>query len=147
MNVDHVFLSAHTFGPIQAAHFPLVRSSFVRAVSEIEPDPAASRILLHKIIHRVLVDPSSRTVVASPVGYPDEHIGWAVALGGALVFAYVKKDFRHRGLGTVLVSQVLDPDGPIRVAYWTRAAGRMALGGYPIVHDMSAQAELARFAR
>lgn len=147
MNIDHEFIAAHTFGRIQDVHFPLVRGSFVRAVSEMEPDPAAARIYLHKIIHRVLVDPSTRTVVASPIGYPEEHIGWAVATPSALVFAYVKKNFRRRGLGTTLVAQVLESSGPIRVAYWTRAAGRMALDDYPIVHDGCAQAELARFAR
>lgn len=145
--IDYPFLAAHDFGPICREHHPLARSSFVRACSEVEPDPPAARILLHKIIHRVLVDPRACTVAAWPHGYPDEHIGWAVAIDGALVFAYVKKSFRRHGLGTMLVAQVLEPDGPIRVAYWTRAAGRMALGGYPIVHDACAQSELARFAR
>lgn len=147
MNVDHSLLASMDCGPINSAHFPIVRSTFAHAVAETEPDPATARLALHRIIHRVLVDPRTVSVVAWPRGYSDEHIGWAVALGGALVFVYVKYRFRRKGIGTMLAARVLDPDGPIRVAYWTRAAGRMALGGYPIVHDMAAQSEIARLAR
>lgn len=147
MNVDYALLASLDCGPIAREHHKVVRCTFADSVSEAELDPPAARIALHKIIHRVLVDPRAVSVVAWPRGYPDEQIGWAVSLDGALVFVYVKYHFRRKGLGTMLAARVLEPDGPIRVVYWTRAAGRMALGGYPIVHDGCAQAELARFAR
>lgn len=147
MHVDHALLASLDYEAIKPVQVPMVKSSFVRSISETEPDPPAARILLGKIIHRVLVDPRTVTVAAFPRGYPDEPLGWAAAMDGGLVFLYVKYAFRRNGLGTTLAARVLDPDGPIRVAYWTRAASRMALGGYPIVHDMCVQSELARFAR
>jgi len=145
--IDYDFIRSLEYGPATGEHHPLIKSSFTRSIAETDPDPHAARIYLHKIIHRVLVDPRTISVVAWPRGYPDEHIGWAVAQDGALVFAYVKEHFRRCGLGTMLLAHVSESVGPIRVAYWTRAASRMALGGYPIVHDACVQSELARLAR
>lgn len=147
MNIDHVFLSVLEYGQVARDHHRFAKSTFVDALTEIAESPASARPAFSKIIHRVLVDPRTVSVVAWPRGYPDEQLGWAASIDGVLVFVYVKYRFRRKGLGTMLAAQVLDSDGPIRLAYWTRAAGRMALGGYPIVHDSCAQSELARFAR
>ena len=147
MNLDRAFLGALGFGRINREQHRFAKSTFVDSLTEIAESPASARVAFGKIIHRVLVDPRTVSVVAFPCGYPDEQLGWAASVDGVLVFVYVRYHFRRKGLGTMLAAQVVDADGPIRLAYWTRAAGRMALGGYPIIHDVCAQSELARFAR
>lgn len=147
--IDSEFLNILDFGRIgrEHEHHRMAQTTFVDAMSEIAESPQAARDSFRKIIHRVLVDPRTVSAIAWPRGYPDEHMGWAAARDGVLVFVYVKYRYRRKGLGTMLAAHVIDAEGPIRLAYWTRAAGRMALGGYPIVHDSCAQSELARFAR
>lgn len=97
-------------------------------------------------LERILRGGIGRAVSATPAGFPDELMGWALSLDGALIFAYVSDDFRRQGLGAALVSRVTDAL-PVPLAYWTRDAEEMAAHGLAIRYDIHAFRALCSYAR
>ena len=97
-------------------------------------------------LHRVLFTGAGTALVSSPIGYPDEWTGWAVGLGGSLVFAYVREEFRKQGIGHRLIVRSTQGQ-PVHVAYWTEDAEEMQAHGYPIAYDIRAYQALLAFVR
>lgn len=87
----------------------------------------------------------ARAVVAVPNGH-DEALGWAAALGGVVVFAYVREQLRRNGFGSQMVAQLIET-APIRVAYWTPSARDIRAAGFPIIFDRDAYEDIARIGR
>lgn len=131
---DHI----DTTAAIAPAHHPWVCQTFARSAHEVDGG-SEERKRDVRILLRVLRDPRARSTVAVPHGFPDDFLGWSLALDGALVFAYVGYRHRRQGLGSYLMGKVTPDAGkPWRLAYWTRAASRMALKGFPVTHDLDA---------
>lgn len=66
----------------------------------------------------------ARWAVAALASDPNRIVGWACALGGELVFCYVRSAFRGWGVGSDLATLLVDAV-PMRLLYWTRDAQRI----------------------
>lgn len=89
---------------------------------------------------------AAKAMIAVPRGEPDAWLGWAAAMGGALMFAYVRHGLRHGNIGTELIGSVTDGT-PIDVAYWTKDAIGMARHGVPLRYSIDAYQALLSFVR
>jgi len=143
--VTHVDLLRYS----ESAHHPFVFATFSDSLRS-STDWNSRRQLEHAL-HRALLDPESSTAVATPKGRPDELLGWAVSLRGALFYAYVRFPYRMskivRHVGDGLIREVCGQAPGVRAALWTLDASRMAAHGYPIRYDLDAHNEFKQLAR
>jgi ribosomal protein S18 acetylase RimI-like enzyme len=127
------------------AHLPWVFSTFREQAAQL---PLGSRHGAHELacaLLRVVRGPG-RCVVAIPDGYADEPLGWSVSLGGSVLFAYVRASFRCHGIGTQLVSKLVDSI-PVHLAFWTDDADAIQRHGVAIDYDIHAFRALCTYVR
>lgn len=131
--------------PALPAHLPWVFSTFreqtarLPMISRREANDLACALL------RVVRGPG-RCAVAIPQGYPDDPLGWTVALGPAVLFAYVREPLRLHGIGVQMIADLVDVL-PVRVAFWTDEAEAIQRHGFAIEYDIHAFRALCAFVR
>lgn len=140
-------LLAHVdIAPALPSHAPWVLATFREQVSRLPLTTRAQACQQTQAIERIWRGRLGKVAVASPSGFPDELMGWALALDGALLFAYVSREFRQQGLGAALIAAVTQ-GAPVPVAYWTPEAEAIAAHGFPIVYSIHAFRALCRYVR
>jgi hypothetical protein len=116
------------------AHGAFVETTFVETLKDTPPwcwgSPSGNR----RVLSRVLRDPTARVVVAIPLAHPQELIGWAATIHGALVFVYVRPLMRQVVPDSALVDALALPP-PVPVAYWTLGCAARAAEGWPGFFD------------
>jgi hypothetical protein len=122
-------------------HMAWIGNSFVKSLCDSMGDGYDAR-MDRDAIGRAMRDPAATALVVAPVGSPDDFVGWAVGIGGAVVFAYVRYIHRRMGIGSNLMAMVTDCLPPWRFCYWTRAISRMSVKGFPCLHDVDAHEKL-----
>ena len=142
--VDEI-LSVVEIIPFQAGHAPWVLSTFWRQLRHAEGVDAKQAFQYADALARALRGPA-RAYVATPRGYADDPIGWAASVGGAVVFAYVRQDFRRHGIAIQLVG-CLTAHPPVRLAFWTDDADAIQIHGFPVEYDIHAFREFLRYVR
>ena len=134
---------------ITREHYPFVVGTFSDCLQAESWMTSESRHVHERALLRALRDPSALAIVVTPRGYPDELIGWSVAMPTALLFAYVRYPFRRGRLGhhfgTDLIERVCQSWVPCAV--WTRAASRMAAKGFPTRYDIDEHEKFLQLAR
>jgi hypothetical protein len=127
------------------AHLPWVFATFREQAAHL---PLGSRHEAHELacaLLRVARGPGL-CAVAIPQGYPNEPLGWAVTLGRAVLFAYVRAPLRMHGIGVQMISELVKPL-PVRVAMWTDDAEAIQQHGFPIEYDIHAFRALCTYVR
>lgn len=140
------------YAPIEQRHMAFVMGTFWESVREQPNVEAVSRQTYERALARTLRAPDTRSVVVSPSGYPDEMIGWAVAMPTCLVFAYVRYPDRRGRLGHHFGADIIGRvarfgGGVLPLAIWTRAASRMAAKGFPARYDIDEHERFLKLAR
>jgi len=141
----HLAFSEYT----EAAH-PFVFTTFADSMRETRSIGADNRRLYEHALKRLLREPGTRTVLATPAGEPDELMGWAVAMPTSLVYVYVRWAYRRGKLGAHLGSALIELATGKRAttaAIWTIDASRMAAHGYPISYDLDEHERFRQLAR
>jgi hypothetical protein len=144
--------SAIEYEPIGSRHRPWVVCTLLSSVRET-PCLGRELQLIEDALTRALDSKMTKTVIASPSGHPDVFLGYAIALGDALLFAYVRYANRRGRLGhrfgSDLIGRVIDgrTSAHIPVILWTRAASRMAANGYPIRFDLDEYEKFTNWTR
>lgn len=148
-------ISGHlSYSPIDNRHMQFVFGTFLDSLRD-NPGSTSESVQSHeRALARALRGPDARTIVVTPAGYPDEMIGWAVALPTCFVFAYVRYANRRGRLGHHFGSDMVNrlwPQTPIAsvtpAAIWTRAASRMASKGFPARYDIDENEKFLQLAR
>lgn len=103
--------------------FSSLGTSHRRHVSELDDDNFHALIMAP--MERAVSTGGVRMNLLTLVGDADAFVGWSATLGDALVFVYVKKDFRRRGFGRALL-----PDGLRRVVMQTPAGVHLQRARY-----------------
>lgn len=85
-----------------------------------------------------------KSYVATLAGHPDDYVGWVASLDGDIAYVYVRKPMREQGIGAHLISLCTD-ETPISFAFWSLTASKMALKGFPVVHDLDAFEKVQTF--
>lgn len=128
-----------------AAAYDWIRETFVGQLLRIQGGPrdvwGQSGALLRAVRQK-----AAKAVVAVPRGEGDWWAGWAASLDGALLFAYVRADFRRNGIGIRLTRHATTAS-PVDVAYWTEDAQRMAAHGVDLRYSHDAYQALLSFVR
>jgi hypothetical protein len=141
-------LHAHvSIVPAATAYWPYALDSFRRhLLYHCDGEHTESQTYRHRNrLAALLRGGLARMVVAAPNGY-EEALGWAVALGEVVVFAYVREQLRRNGLGSQMIARLTE-SVPVRVAYWTPSAAEIRAAGFPIVFDRDAYDYVARIGR
>lgn len=129
--------------PAGSEHWPFVLDSFrgsLRTLAHVSCVSAHVAALEHTLRGGL-----GQTIVATPAGHPEVFLGWAAALHGALLFAYVPERLRRLGIARQMMADLFD-SAPIRLVYWTDTATRLAEHGFPLVHDWQEFARRSRAA-
>lgn len=126
-------------------HGAFVYLSFVETMRETPPWCWGSPSQNRKVLSRVLRDHQCRAVVLAPKGHPDQVIGWAASINGALLFDHVRPELRAV-IPELLAVNALDLDPPIPVAFWTRTHARRAAAGWHAFFDTRALEAVTRMA-
>lgn len=142
--VDEILSSVEVV-PFLPAHAPWVLATFWRQLLRAEGVDADQAMQYADALARALRGPA-RVYVATPRGYTDDAVGWAAGVGGAVVFAYVRRDFRRHGIATQLAG-CLTERPPVRLAFWTDAADAIQVHGFPVEYDIHAFREFLRYVR
>lgn len=132
MPVEGIDLLAYDPG----AHGAFVNGTF-RAALQDSPPWSLTDVKPHRAtLAKLLRDTRSSALIAVPKGHPDDLLGWALAIDGSLVFAYVRHIVRKRGIASALLLGLgLSGQQPVPVVFWTRACSRMAANGCPLFFD------------
>lgn len=132
--------------PAPPSSRPWILDSFRGQLSRLEGGPRECAAEQTHALARLVGWQAGTAVVAVPRGYADDFVGWAVELGGALLFVYVREVFRRQGVGSALMA-ALPLRLPVEVAYWTADADAMAAAGFPIRYEIHAYRALLAFVR
>jgi GNAT superfamily N-acetyltransferase len=132
--------------PATPAAYPWMIACFHKQIQRIDGGPHELAHSQRDALARILRGGLGSAVVASPIGFPEEEGGFAVALGGALLFAYVRNDFRRQGIARKML-QALTLRTPVEAAYWTPEAEAIAAHGFPLRYDINAYRSLLAFVR
>jgi hypothetical protein len=130
-----------TSAPATRVHQAWMFDTFTRSLCDSMGDGYDAR-MDRDALGRAMRDPAATSLVVTPGSSADDFVGWAVGIGGAVVFAYVRYCHRRMGIGSNLMAMVTDSLPPWRFCYWTRAISRMSVKGFPCLHDMDAHDEL-----
>ena len=130
--------------PATPASWPWILHSFRHQIGGIDGGPSLLAESQRRALERILRGGIGPAVVAVPVGFPTEFLGWAVAVDGRVLYAYVRSVFRRQGVGAQLVCAVTDRV-PVEVAYWTPEAQAIADHGWPIRYEIQAYRTLLAF--
>lgn len=111
--------------------------------------PGVDAVTTTRALGRAMRDPCAAGVVLTPVGYPDDYVAWGLGIRGAVVFAFVREEFRRRGVGRHVISLVTTaPVGEqIPCAVWTEDFSEMAEAGFPITYSLREARQLGRMCR
>jgi len=132
---DEEVLSRITFRPPEHADLNMIVDSFTKQITEGSLVKGTDRVILNVNHLCSALCKRGGSAVAALSKAPNVLIGWAAKEDdGALLFAYVKHDFRRWGIGSAMI-QELTKDSPIRVVYWTRAAKKIYNSGKPVTWD------------
>jgi hypothetical protein len=97
-------------------HVAFVCDSFSKSTREVWPYSLIRHGDAVRGFRELLANPRVRAVVAVVEGV---QVGWAASLGGRLVHAFVKPDYRKHGIAGQLVTALqLDPKD-LEVLVWT----------------------------
>lgn len=132
--------------PAAPSSWPWVLETFRGKLERIDGGPALLAREQTAALRRILQTGAGRAVVSVPRGHSDDFLGWAVALDGFLLFAYVRDEFRRQGLGSQLACAITN-SVPMGLAYWTRDAEAISAHGYPIAYSIHAYQALLGFVR
>ena len=129
--------------PATPVHWPFILDSFRKSLASLSH--VASPRAHTEGLERLLRGRLGSAVVATPAGHPDTYLGWAVAIDGALLFAYVPAGLRRLGIARQMVAELFT-SGPVHLVYWTDTAERIQRAGFPLVHDWQEFARRSRAA-
>ncbi len=132
--------------PARASHVPWILSTFREQARRMPLATPQQTRAEAGAIERILRGGIGQAAVMVPLGSLDDGMGWALGMGGALLFGYVSAEFRRQGLGSALAATVA-PLVPVQVAFWTRDAEAMRAHGFPIQYSIDAFRALCSYVR
>lgn len=150
-------MSHLVFTPYHADARAFVFSTFSESLRQTGVD-RTDRLAYERAMGRAMLEPDARTCIVSPAGHPEEFLGWSVALPDALLYVYVRFDYRRgkcapvlgeegRHIGHRLIKHVDGVWSQVPAALWTKDASRMAAAGYPIRYDLDQHERFRQLAR
>lgn len=140
----HISFAAYT----ERAH-PFVFGTFSDSLKQTHSISTQSRLTYENALKRLMLEPTTRSIVVVPAGESDEFMGWAVASPSYLAYVYVRHCYRRKAglhLGTALI-ELATGNRATPFAIWTNDASRMAASGFPIRYDLDEHERFKALAR
>jgi GNAT superfamily N-acetyltransferase len=134
--------------PAAPSHFAWMLSTFQEQIALLPLTPWSVARAQGDALARILRGGLGRSAVVVPRGeeYHGDTLGWAAALDGRILFAYVREPLRRQGFGAQLITSLTNLV-PVPVAYWTPEIEQVAAHGFPVCYDIHAFRALCSYVR